>query len=382
MGAQSMNFDSIEGSCKNLATLASSLDKTIDTVNSAVSKIAHPAWEGTAAENFRKELQKLADNLPVANQQLALSVLFLASCADGYKSLGDASVQKLKDLIGGQDYIDSIDVSKLPDPDLTIKVEEDTSKKVESTNTGTEQQQQTATLKTTSTGTQSTNSTQNYYTSSNSYSSYSATPTSTSTAATIGTLTNLTTTALAGQTVEIPSSISQGAYTVTGYDYWINSGRQMTWKSGTKQAEVAEIWKKQGSRFKNGIAVINVDGEDRYLIAVTTKFGVSGDCIDVKLADGSVIKCIIGDSKGSDAGSEWGHVLSGSTINVLEFEVQREKYLASGNPTTAKWGLDWDSNQPVKSMTNKGSIIGATQTDKMVVMNSTTTDSSTTAVTV
>lgn len=383
MGQQSINFDSIENSCRNLTTLATSLDKTSDTVNTAISKIAHPAWEGDAANHFRSELQKLADNLPIADQQLALSVLFLASCADGYKSLGEANVKKLKDLIGGQEYIDSIDVSKLPTPDLTIKTEEtqkavaDPTKTSQTTQT-TQATQSTQTTQSTQ-ATQST-STHSYYTSTP---TYSTTPTSTTTTeATIGTLTGLTTTALAGQTIEIPSSVNQGAYTVTGYDYWIDSGKPMTWASGSKQSQVAEIWKKQGSRFKNGIAVINVDGEDRYLIAVTTKFGVSGDCVDVTLSDGKVIKCIIGDSKGSDAKSEWGHELGGGKINVLEFEVQREKYLSSGNPTTAKWGLDWDSNQPVKSMTNKGSIIGATQTDKTVLTDNNTTDSTTKTVNV
>ena len=189
-------------------------------------------------------------------------------------------------------------------------------------------------------------------------------------------LTDLVDTEMSGKEITIPDDVKQGGYTVTGYDYWVQSGDVMVWASGTNQEKVSEIWKKQGSRFKNGIAVINVDGEDRYLVAVTTIFGQVGDCIDVKLADGSVVKCIIGDSKGSgaDMGSKWGHPLGDGTINVLEFEVQRSTTLELGNPTTEKWGLDWDSSQPVKSIKNLGTIIGAKETDKTVELTKTNND--------
>ena len=48
---------------------------------------------------------------------------------------------------------------------------------------------------------------------------------------------------------------------------------------------------------------------DRYVVATTTTFGQVGDFIDVKQADGTVIKCIIGDIKSQkDEGcNEWGH---------------------------------------------------------------------------
>ena len=162
---------------------------------------------------------------------------------------------------------------------------------------------------------------------------------------------------MAGQTVSVPSSVDQGGYTVTGYDYWINTGKEMSWKDGSDQNKVAEIWKKQGSRFKNGIAVINVNGHDRYLVALSTKFGAVGDCVDIKLSDGSTVPALIADSKGSDAGSEWGHKLSDGKINVLEFEVERKTFLEKGNPTTKTWGLEWDSDKPVSSMFNKGSVL-------------------------
>ncbi len=365
MGQQSLDFSKISGSCSNLTSLATSLNSTTANIQSSVKKVKSPAWEGKAATNFRTQLTKLIDNLPVADRQLALASVFLANCAGNYKALGEESVNKIKELLGGQEAIDKFDVKSVKD--VLSYYNLNNLQDVTTTQPATVTPTYTNPTYTSPTYTRSTPS----YTSTPTYSS-TISPTVISTAApTIGTVTGLVTTALAGKTIEIPHSVRQGCYTVTGYDYWINSGKPMVWKSGSKQEKVSEIWKQQGSRFKNGIAVITVDGEDRYLVAVSPKFGVSGDCIDVTLENGQVIKCIIGDSKGQDAGSEWGHVLTGGNINILEFEVMRSKYKESGNPTTAKWGLDWDSSSPVKSITNKGSIIGATLTDKNVLTGQT-----------
>ena len=376
--AQALKFDDIKESCSNLTSLAGSIGDTVDAINTAISKIDNPAWEGKAASAYRDKITKLAANLPEANRQLALSVVFLASCADAYEQLGNESVKKLKELIGGQDYIDKYNVSTAPDVDLNSRYKDDSD-----TNTvPVDETPVTTTTTTTTTGNQSPNSGSRYTYSVGSGGSSSDgyyTTTVASSDDTTSSLTDLTSTDMTGKEIEIPSSVKQGGYTVTGYDYWIKSGKEMTWAEGTNQRKVSEIWKEQGSVFKNGIAVINVDGVDRYLVAVTTKFGQAGDCIDVTLEDGTVIPCIIGDSKGSDAGSEWGHVLDGGSINVLEFEVQRAKYLQSGNPTTAKWDLPWDSSKAVSKIKNTGSIIGAKTTDKTVVKDSTssTTDSTT-----
>ncbi|MBQ4030645.1 MAG: CHAP domain-containing protein [Bacilli bacterium] len=375
--AQALDFGKIKDSCSNLTSLASNLGSTVDTVNTEIGKIQAPAWVGKASEAFRDKITTLAANLPEANRQLAESVIFLASCADAYDQLSTESANKLKELIGGQDYIDKYDVNGAPEVNLSSRYGvEEQSQSATTLSTTEEQQQQTTTRTSTSSGSSS------GYSGSSRY-SYSVGPGGTTSSAgvvttalvsaaeTTSSLTSLTSTDMTGKEIEIPDSVKQGYYTCTGYDYWIDSGREMSWQDGTNQKTVSDIWKEQGSVFKNGIAVINVDGEDRYLIAVTTKFGMPGDCIDVTFADGTVVKCIIADSKGDGtaSGSEWGHALPDGSVNVLEFEVQREKILQSGNPTTDKWDLPWDSNQPVKSMKNTGSIIGAKVTDKTVITN-------------
>ena len=162
--------------------------------------------------------------------------------------------------------------------------------------------------------------------------------------------------------LDIPDSVKQtDYYTVTGYDFWCQSGDEMVWAAGTNQRAVADIWKAQGSRFKNGIAVINVDGVDRYLVATASSLGTVGDMINCTLADGTVVPCIIADQKSSGDSNytTYGHDNGQGSVNVLEMEVQRSKYLENGGSvTTSSWGLDWDSSSPVKHVDNYGSIVG------------------------
>ena len=116
-----LNYDDIKDSCKNLTTLAGKMDDTTTASESAISKIESPAWEGKASSAFRDAITKLIDNLPDAKQQMALSVVFLASCADAYEQIDNESLKKLKELIGGQDYIDKYNVDSAPDVDLNAR---------------------------------------------------------------------------------------------------------------------------------------------------------------------------------------------------------------------------------------------------------------------
>ena len=119
--AQALDYGKIKDSCSNLTNLATSIGNTVDAVDSAISKIAEPAWVGKASEAYRDKLKALAAHLPEANRQLAEAIIFLASCADAYDQLDKNAVKKLKELIGGQDYIDKYDVSKAPDINLNSR---------------------------------------------------------------------------------------------------------------------------------------------------------------------------------------------------------------------------------------------------------------------
>ncbi len=239
--AQYLDFNQIKDSCSNLTTLAGSFESTIDTMTTSIGNIKDPTWGGAAASSFRDKITTLTNHLPDAKRQLALSVLFLTSCANGYEALGTESVNKLKELVGGQQYIDSYDVNNAPIIDLNSRYKaaanaidgtDANNQNTGSPNSGTSRRRSSG----------SSGSSGSY--GSSSYSSSSPTGIDLGTAITgltATTITGLTDSELKGKEIEIPSDITQGEYTVTGYDYWIKSGREMTWAEGTNQQKVSEI---------------------------------------------------------------------------------------------------------------------------------------------
>lgn len=154
----------------------------------------------------------------------------------------------------------------------------------------------------------------------------------------------------AGETIEIPSSVSQsGVYTITPY-------QNFNW--AYDQGKVFRKWKEQGSRFSDHIAVINAGGSDRLLIACTTTFGWNGDMLDFYLEGGIVLRTIMADAKSAgDANySTWGH-MTGGTTNVIEFEIDAVFWNEHHwNPGTNGWHEDWAGKRVVK-VRNLGSIL-------------------------
>ena len=75
---------------------------------------------------------------------------------------------------------------------------------------------------------------------------------------------------------------------------------------------------------KNGFAKIG----DLFVVATKPFYGVVGDCIEVYKSNGDVIKCIIGDIKGSDGGGDTYQHKDGS---VVEFIVDRNRWYATHN---------------------------------------------------
>lgn len=166
-----------------------------------------------------------------------------------------------------------------------------------------------------------------------------------------------------GTRVNIPSDVVQAGYTVTCYGeggWYLGGGSTPTAvASGTKQKSVHEAWLADGARYKDGIAVMKVNGQDHYLIATAPTLGSVGDSVNVNLQNGQTVPCVIADAKSTNDSNytTYGHGRSDGSVNVLEFEVDRNKYNSSGNPTTSTWGLEWDSSSGVSSVDNQGSII-------------------------
>lgn len=175
-------------------------------------------------------------------------------------------------------------------------------------------------------------------------------------------------------TIKIPQNFSQyPAYSVTcvGADGWHKSGGEANGYLCKEEAtsilspdkEVHDVWVKQGAKYKNGIAVMYVDGVERYLVAVVPREGEKGvgnpgDVLNATLEDGTVLPLVVLDTKGGDKEYEWGHAL-GDGVDVIEFEV--DMYIYNEKKNVAKnWGIDWDPSSPVVKFTNNGNITSGT----------------------
>lgn len=112
-----------------------------------------------------------------------------------------------------------------------------------------------------------------------------------------------------GTTISIPSDVTQSG--ITGnYTYY-----DRRWASSSVQKSLYDLWVKQGKPQKRKIATL--DGY--FLCALSPIFGTTGDIVTLILDDNTSINCIIGDSKGTDAQSKWGHLLSGK-VDIVEWE--------------------------------------------------------------
>lgn len=141
------------------------------------------------------------------------------------------------------------------------------------------------------------------------------------------------------KTIVIPASVNQ--YGLLGNCTYYN---RINWKDPCKR--VFDKWVAKGKKKNHGIATI--DGY--YLVAMTTKFGQVGDLVSVILKDGTVINCVLGDSKGSSIGGGWGHpVNSQGQIDIIEWEA-----IDSGlNNKLKEWGIH---KKKVNKVLNYGSV--------------------------
>ncbi len=370
MAEERINYNDISSSCSNLTNLASSMSETSENIQSAINQITDPTWDGTAATSYVEKLRSLCNHLPDANRQLAEAVLFLASCADGYKSIEDATVQKLKEIIGGQSYIDSYDVSKAPDIDpssrVTLEKPQTEEPKNETTTPKNETTNRAATGGNTSGGTVTGGGSSGYVTAGGG-AAVTGGVVSASQQSQVKekekeneTKSEKVESLKKGEKSDLPSSLEQSEYKTKTYD------KDNKFETNSDEKAVETLWKSQGSNFEDGIATIKVDGEERYLVKVSPKYGKVGDSIDVNLKDGSVVKCVIAENKSIEGpkANPYGTANSDGKVNVLEFE---SKTLSQNENIQ----YQWDKNSPVTRVSNNGSILNNKAEATKIIENKT-----------
>lgn len=115
----------------------------------------------------------------------------------------------------------------------------------------------------------------------------------------------------------------------------------MGWQLITDQTSLQWKLKQDAGENFDSEGFGDIDG--RYVIACTETFGGVGDAINWELADGTILKTIIGDIKSSgDANwSKYGHIY-GNSLSVIEAVVDYNTWYPSHpNPGTPTCKPEW-----------------------------------------
>lgn len=118
-----------------------------------------------------------------------------------------------------------------------------------------------------------------------------------------------------GRVITVPSWVNQSGVT-PNETYYVRSDWAYT------QRTLYKIWNQQGNPYIGAIATIS----GYYLVAMTLKFGTTGDAVLIVLENGAMIPAIIGDSKGTnpglsgERGTDYGHQLGNGKIDIIEWE--------------------------------------------------------------
>lgn len=149
------------------------------------------------------------------------------------------------------------------------------------------------------------------------------------------------------QTQVVEEINTQENYTAYNEKY-VPSGRGrthtiMAWQFITARSKQLDLINAAGRNYDaNGFGRI----DDRYVVAVKPYYGKIGDYLDVIKSNGSIIKCIVGDSKGSDGGGDQYMHRDGS---IVEFCVDKYKFYSKYNGlgryrTVIEFHPEWDAS--------------------------------------
>ena len=131
---------------------------------------------------------------------------------------------------------------------------------------------------------------------------------------------------LMGKAILIPTDIPQYHAQVETYHNENGESKEPGRVEGNAQFDVRKLWEEQGSPISQNIAYVTLAGQPRYIVALSSTFGNTGDYIDIILTTGEIIPCVMGDSKsaGDDTafffnGVHYGHTYNDNECDIVEF---------------------------------------------------------------
>lgn len=91
-----IKYSQISDYCNELHALAKNMKDTLEEVTSLSSKLQNKeAWSGAAANNYTEKIRVMTSGFEEIFIELENSILFMASCAEGYKAIDDDVIREI-----------------------------------------------------------------------------------------------------------------------------------------------------------------------------------------------------------------------------------------------------------------------------------------------
>lgn len=93
-----ISYSEVESSCNELHNLAKNMKETLNNIITAVNELSsNELWEGSASEYFSGKFNQLVKNFDEAFIEIENSILFMASCSDGYQAIDNKVLGEICD---------------------------------------------------------------------------------------------------------------------------------------------------------------------------------------------------------------------------------------------------------------------------------------------
>ena len=96
-----IKYADIESECNTLHKVANEIKDTLSNIEKKTLAISsNDMWVGTASDHFNEYVRNLSKNYDDIYNELEASVLYLASCAEGYKAVDQTIMNQIMNNLG------------------------------------------------------------------------------------------------------------------------------------------------------------------------------------------------------------------------------------------------------------------------------------------
>lgn len=93
---EKISYSQIEGYCNELHAVAKKMNEILENVKKSGENIlSKDNWNGPAANFFANKMTKLTSNFDDVFKEIENSILFMASCAEGYQAIDQIVVKEI-----------------------------------------------------------------------------------------------------------------------------------------------------------------------------------------------------------------------------------------------------------------------------------------------